>query len=114
VLTDPLRPPTAFQIHHISGGRGGVIKKPRRRQENPGLIDDEFREAMDQLRPAKPYKKRGDHRAMIQNRVGAEAPPPAPEEKTCTICLDTFVPGEPVMVTHPATTCSTRGASPPG
>jgi hypothetical protein len=71
-------------------------------QENPELIDDVFREAMDQLRkqkyrPAKHYKKR-DGRAMTQNRIArAEAPPPAPQEK-CTICLETFLPGEPVVV----------------
>ncbi|KAK3133138.1 hypothetical protein QOZ80_6AG0532860 [Eleusine coracana subsp. coracana] len=75
----------------------------RRSQENTGLTDDEFREAMDQLRkqkyvPSNPYKKRGDGRAMTQYRTDAP-PPAAPEEKTCTICLETFVPREQVVLT---------------
>jgi hypothetical protein len=51
-------------------------------------------------RPSNPYKKKGNDRAMGQKRTArAEAPLPAPEEKACTICLETFVPEEQVVVT---------------
>jgi hypothetical protein len=78
-----------------------VTANPRHRREDPGLTDEEFREAMDQLRkqeyrPSNPQKKR--HYRTRSAR--AEAPPAVTEEeKACTICLETFLAGEQVVVT---------------
>ncbi|TVU09237.1 hypothetical protein EJB05_42721 [Eragrostis curvula] len=102
---NPLQPHPPFRIHRVTGG-GGATMNSRRFQEDPGLTDDEFREAMDQLRkqkyrPSNPHKNRGENRGITQNRgPRAEASLPASEEeKTCTICLEAFVPGEQVVVT---------------
>jgi hypothetical protein len=76
-------------------------RHPRHRREDPGLTDEEFREAMDQLRkqeykPSHPQKMR-HHRTRSAR---AEAPPAVTEEeKACTICLETFLAGEQVVVT---------------
>ncbi|RCV11383.1 hypothetical protein SETIT_2G181600v2 [Setaria italica] len=92
----PLQPYAPFRIRHANGGGG-----PRHRREDPGLTDEEFREAMDQLRkqeyrPSNPQKKR--HHWTGSARAGA---PPAvtEEEKACTICLETFLVEEQVVVT---------------
>jgi hypothetical protein len=113
VLRDPLQPHTPFHIHHVNGD-GGVTMNSK---ENPGLTDDEFREAMDQLRkqkyrPSNPYKKRGDDRAMGQKRIArAEAPLLAQEENMHHMLRDicawrtggghTLQPHVPPGVPHP-------------
>ncbi|KAL6846295.1 hypothetical protein ACP4OV_023743 [Aristida adscensionis] len=98
----PLQPYAPFQIVHVNSG--DTTANPRLRQENPELSDDEFKKAMEQLRkqayvPLNPPKKRG--RGILQNKSArAGAPPPSTEEeKACTICLETFSPGEQVVVT---------------
>lgn len=81
---------------------------PRPRRENPGLTDDEFRKAMEQLkkqtfRPPNPQKtgtsKRGGRGIFHTGSATTEATPNTEEEKACTVCLETFLPGEQVVVT---------------
>ncbi|KAL6599280.1 hypothetical protein ACP70R_045774 [Stipagrostis hirtigluma subsp. patula] len=94
-----LQPYAPFQILHVGGGGATVNRAPSR--EDPGLTDEEFRKAMEKLRkqaymPSNPHKKRGGKSAR------ADAPPPPPaeeEEKACTICLETFLPREQVVIT---------------
>jgi hypothetical protein len=90
VLRHPLQPYAPFRIRHGNGGLG-------QRQENPGLTDEEFREAMDQLRkqeyrPSNPQQRR-------HHRTGSARAPAVTEEKACTICLETFLVGEQVVAT---------------
>ncbi|RLM85467.1 uncharacterized protein C2845_PM04G15010 [Panicum miliaceum] len=98
----PLQPYAPFRIRHANGGgSSSVTANPRHRREDPGLTDEEFREAMDQLRkqeyrPSNPQKKRHNRTRSAR----AEAPPAVTEEeKACTICLETFLAGEQVVVT---------------
>ncbi|XP_062198575.1 E3 ubiquitin-protein ligase RDUF1-like [Phragmites australis] len=102
----PLQPYVPFRIHHVNGGGGGVATvNPRRRRESPGLSNEEFRKAIDQLskqeyRPSNPQKKRGGRGTLQTRSARAEAPAAVTEEeKSCTICLETFLPGEQVLVT---------------
>ena len=106
VLRHPLQPYTPFQIHHVHDSSGsGATLNPRRSQEDTGLTDEEFRKAMDQLRkqeyrPPDPQKKQGDSgggRGILRTR--SAAPPATTEEKACTVCLETFLPGEQVAIT---------------
>ncbi|WVZ64672.1 hypothetical protein U9M48_014162 [Paspalum notatum var. saurae] len=97
----PLQPYAPFRIHHVHDSSGsGANLNPRQRREDPGgLTDEEFRVAMDQLRKQE-YSQRGDSRGRLSRSARAEAPlATTEEEKACTICLDTFVPGEQVVVT---------------
>ncbi|CAL5064779.1 unnamed protein product [Urochloa decumbens] len=97
----PLHPYAQFRIRYANGDSGtSMTTNPRHRREDPGLTDEEFREAMDQLRkqeyrPSNPQKKR-HHR---NRSARAEEPPAVTEEKACTICLETFLAGEQVVVT---------------
>ncbi|KAL5205351.1 hypothetical protein ABZP36_033560 [Zizania latifolia] len=101
------------RIIHINGGGGGggssTAIHPRARQDNPGLSDAEFKKAMEQLkkqayRPSNPQKttasKRGD-RGPFHTKSARSEPPPnkMEEEKACTICLETFLPGEQMVAT---------------
>ncbi|KAJ1289357.1 hypothetical protein BS78_02G158100 [Paspalum vaginatum] len=88
----PLQPYAPFQIHHVHDSGGADLNQ--RQREDPGLTDEEFRVAMDQLRKQE-YRQR-----LLTRSARAEAPPATTEEeKACTICLDTFLPGEQVVVT---------------
>ncbi|CAN6224181.1 unnamed protein product [Urochloa humidicola] len=97
----PLHPYAPFRIRYANGGSGSGTGMTMQRREEPGLTDEEFREAMHQLRkqeyrPSNPQKKR-HHRTR---NARAEAPPAVTEEeKACTICLETFLAGEQVVVT---------------
>lgn len=106
VLRHPLQPHTPFQTRRVHSGAGATLN-PRRRQEDTGLTDEEFREAMDQLRKQEyrlpdPQKKQGSSsggggRDILRTR--SATPPATTEEKACTVCLETFLPGEQVAVT---------------
>lgn len=102
-----MQPYAPFRIHHVHGVlASGTNLNPRQRREDAGLTDDEFKAAMDQLRkleyrPSDLKKMQGDGQGIIDTRSArAEAPLAiTTEEKACTICLDTFLPGEQVVVT---------------
>ncbi|KAF8743874.1 hypothetical protein HU200_013515 [Digitaria exilis] len=95
----PLQLYAPFRIRHANVSGGSTI--PRQRPEDPVLTDEQFREAMDQLRrqeyrPPNPHQKI-DHQTRSAR---AEAPPAVTEEeRACTICLETFLAGEQVVVT---------------
>ncbi|XP_066390133.1 uncharacterized protein [Miscanthus floridulus] len=104
VLRHPLQPYTPFQIHHVhDSSSSGATLNPRHRREDTGLTDEEFREAMDQLRkqeyrPPDPQKKQQGGRGILRTR-SATPPSTTEEEKACTVCLETFLPGEQVAIT---------------
>ncbi|NP_001288484.1 RING finger protein 165 [Zea mays] len=92
----PLQPP--FHIHRVHGSSGsGAPLNPRHRRGDAGLTNEEFREAMDQLRKDE-YRQQQKHGGGGRGnlRTGKET---SEEEKVCTICLETFLPGEQVAVT---------------
>jgi hypothetical protein len=103
VLRHPLQPYTPFQIHHVhDSSSSGATLNPRQRREDTGLTDEEFREAMNQLRkqeyrPPDPQKQQGG-RGILRTR-SATPPSTTEEEKACTVCLETFLPGEQVAIT---------------
>jgi hypothetical protein len=68
------------------------------RYNNIWLVTTRLTVRKQKYRPAKHYKKRGDGRAMTQDCKGWGATTGATRENVCTICLETFLPGEPVVV----------------
>ncbi|KAG8056485.1 hypothetical protein GUJ93_ZPchr0002g25757 [Zizania palustris] len=103
----PLQPFVPLRILHVNGGGSGSSTGIQ--PENPELTDAEFKKAMEQLkkqayRPSIPQKttasKRGGRDPFHTKSARSEPPPnKMEEEKACTICLETFLPGEQVVAT---------------
>ncbi|KAG1367773.1 putative E3 ubiquitin-protein ligase RING1 [Cocos nucifera] len=87
--------------------RGEWHLGPASGPEDPGLSEEEFKKAMKKIRkhiynppyPRRRAWKRGIFSRRSSNVSANEEDDEKDEEKRCTVCLETFVPNEQVMMT---------------